>query len=315
MSYLTKELTENCFTISHEVGHNQNGIRLDAFLMQIFDKRSREKIKKSIQEGKITIERTQSPHLHLGSLKPSTSLFTGDKVQITSIKKQESEVNFKYKVLFEDDDLFIIDKPPNLPVHPAGRYFFNTLITHLRTHNANQEFYLAHRIDKETSGVLILAKNKNACTHLTEQFAQRKTEKTYLAIAHGVTPAEFEINDPLKKDEFSDLKVKMRVAKTEDDAQEARTQFKRLEAIKKFSLLLCIPKTGRQHQIRVHLAHAGYPIVGDKLYGVLEKETLLLPRHALHSHTISFTHPKTNKITKFVSPLPDDLKEFLDSQI
>ena len=330
----TSTLSTEQYVVTHLV--EQTGLRLDAFLKDRYRKRSREQIKKAIDGGSITVKRTQSPHLTIGKLKPASLLIHGDEVQVLSERKPEPEVNFNYKTIFEDETLLIIDKPPNLPVHPAGRYFFHTLLVHLKTHayqdplKAEREFYLVHRIDKETSGVLVLSKDREACVHLTQQFAQRTTEKKYLAIVHGITPEKFIVDLAMKRAERSLIDVKMMIAPEEQGGQNALTEFKRLGVYGKFSLLECAPKTGRQHQIRLHLESQGHPIVGDKLYGMPEdmavnfyerkqlsaeaEARLILPRHALHAAQIRFENPlQRGEILEFKSPLPKDLQDFLDA--
>ena len=334
-----KELTSQYFSVKYTVGPNQTGIRLDHFLVEHYRRRSRESLKKAIDSGAITVNRTQSPHLHIGKLKASTQLVFGDEVLVKSEKQEEPAVNFDYKILYEDDVLFVIDKPPNLPVHPSGRFFFNTLLTHLKTKghsnplNANEMYFLAHRIDKETSGVLVLTKDSESCAHIVEQFASRKTVKTYQAIVNGITPLHFECSDAMARSKKSRIALKMECMSEIDGGLTAQTQFKRLEVFKKpnglFSLIECYPKTGRQHQIRVHLERLGFPIVGDKLYGrdeefallFYERERLtpeaearlLIPRHALHAASLTFEHPKTGERLTFHSPLPQDLKQFLET--
>src|SRR4051812_45570598 len=153
-------------------------MRLDQFLKERYSRRSRAQIQRAIDQGVISIRRTQGPHLTVGRLKASLPLVGGDEVLVLSERKPEPPVSFDYKVIHEDELLLVIDKPPNLPVHPAGSYFFNTLLVHLRTNGhrereirAEREFFLVHRIDKETSGVLILAKERDVCAGLTAQFA------------------------------------------------------------------------------------------------------------------------------------------------
>lgn len=333
---VTHSLSSDQYLVTHSVGPNQNGIRLDSFLKDRYRRRTREQLKRAIGTGAVTLRRPQGPHLTVGRLKPSSQLVPGDEVLVLTERKPEPEVSFDYRVLFEDDVLFVIDKPPNLPVHPAGRYFFNTLLVHLKTQGhknpleADREFYLVHRIDKETSGILVIAKEKDACTHLTRQFAARTTQKRYLAITRGVTEEHFKIDLAMKRATNSLIELKMTVAAEEDGGQSASTTFRRLETRGDFSLVECIPKTGRQHQIRVHLEAAGHPIVGDKLYGMPESEALrfyerrlltpeaeaklLLPRHALHAAGIEFEHPVTGKRMEFRSELPDDLKAFFKQQ-
>ncbi|MCM2277463.1 MAG: RluA family pseudouridine synthase [Oligoflexia bacterium] len=329
--------SEDEYLVTHYVDRGETGTRLDAFLKSRYRKRSREAIKRAIDSGAITVSRNQSPHLTAGKLKPSFQLIEGDEVLVLSERKPEPEVCFDYRVIHEDDAILVIDKPSNLPVHPAGRYFFNTLLVHLRTQGhrnplkAEREFFLVHRIDKETSGILVLAKNREVANHLTRQFAERSTEKTYLAIARGETPAEFTLDLAMRKSTTSIIDVKMAIAPESDGGQSALTRFKRLSVHPTrhgiFSLVECYPKTGRQHQIRLHLEAAGHPIVGDKLYGMPEEEAvgfyerrhlspeaqarLILPRHALHAAGISFIHPATNLPARFTSPLPQDLHDFL----
>lgn len=333
---VTRELSADSYLVTHEVGPNQEGIRLDAFLKERYSRRSREALKRAIASGAITVRRTQGPHVTVGKLKASSQLIPGDEVLVLSERKPEPDVSFDYSVLYEDDVLFVIDKPANLPVHPAGRYFFNTLLVHLRTQahtqplKAEREFYLVHRIDKETSGVLVLAKDREVCAHLTRQFAERKTEKRYYAVVRGVPPEEFTVDQPMKRAERSLVALKMGPYPVERGGLPALTRFKRLETNGQFSLVECFPKTGRQHQIRLHLDVAGHPIVGDKLYGMPEEEAfrfyertlltpeaearLLLPRHALHSAGIRFQHPLTGEMREFRSELPKDLREFLDRE-
>lgn len=346
----THELkSEDHYLVTHTVDRGQTGIRLDAFLKDRYRKRSRETLKRAIESGAITVERRQGPHLTVGRLKPSSQLIGGDEVLVLTERKPEPEVSFDYQVIFEDETLFVISKPANLPVHPAGRYFFNTLLIHLKTEGhknplkAEREYFLVHRIDKETSGVLVLAKDKDVCNHITRQFAERKTEKRYLAIVHGECPEKFSVGLAMRRSRTSPIEVKMEAvpeghpttADFPDDpdaAQPAYTGFKRLSVHRNsrgvFSLVECYPKTGRQHQIRVHLESAGHPIVGDKLYGMPVEEALryyerkhitpeaearlLIPRHALHAAGIRFVHPMTGLTMDFSSPLPADLQRFLE---
>ncbi len=330
---VTHTLTSDHYLVTHSVGPNQNGIRLDTFLKERYRKRSREQLKKAIDSGAISVRRNQGPHLTVGRPKPSSQLIPGDEVLVLTERKPEPEVRFDYKILFEDEVLFVINKPPSLPVHPAGRYFFNTLLVHLKTQGhqtplkAEREYYLVHRIDKETSGVLVLAKVKEVCAHLTRQFAERTTLKRYLAIVRGQCPESFVVDLPLKRATQSLIELKMITSTVEEGGQPSLTTFRRLETFGDFSLVECLPKTGRQHQIRVHLDAVGYPIVGDKLYGMPEREALrfyerrhltpeaeaklLLPRHALHANWIQFTHPITGNRMEFEAPFPDDLSDFI----
>lgn len=360
MSQVTRELLANQFVVRHHVDPKLDGIRLDAFLKQYYRRRSREQIKRAIESGSISVIREQSPHLSVGRLKPSSPLVPGDSVLITSKRKPEPEVNFDYRILHQDDSLFVIDKPGNLPVHPAGRFFFNTLLTHLRTEgftrplDADREFFLAHRIDRETSGVLVLTRTAESCAAITEQFSSRTTEKRYLAIVHGEFPHErIDIDAPMSRVPGSRIALSMHVQALEEGGLPALTRVHRLGVIQRpegrFSLVECFPKTGRQHQIRVHLAHIGHPIVGDKIYSLPENQALrlfepdqtpppdplddttlsssmpfsapryipaeieaklILPRHALHAAGIRLKNPTNGRPMEFHSALPEDLRQF-----
>jgi 23S rRNA pseudouridine1911/1915/1917 synthase len=332
----SETVSDSHYLVTYEV--RQYGIRLDKFLKEHYRKRSREQLKKVIESGAISIQRQQSPHLTVGKLKPSLELIPGDEVFVMTERREEPAVNFDYTINYEDEVLFIINKPANLPVHPAGRYFFNTLLTHLKTQGhktplkADVTWYLAHRIDKETSGVLCLCKDKDASISLSAQFADRSTQKTYLAITKGHTPSEFTVDVPMIRSDSSMIALKMRTGTLAEGAVPSVTQFKRLGTYQHpqhgpFSLVECYPKTGRQHQIRLHLDTAGFPIVGDKLYGMPEEEAvrfferlrltpeaeakLIIPRHALHAAELKFVHPVSKKPMHFKSPLPDDLQGFL----
>jgi 23S rRNA pseudouridine1911/1915/1917 synthase len=333
---LTRSLTSDHYLVTHSVGPHQQGIRLDSFLKERYRRRSRSQLQRAIGTGVVTVQRNQSPHLQFGQPKPSSQLIPGDEVLVLTERKPEPAVCFDYEILFEDEALFVISKPPNLPVHPAGRYFFNTLLVHLKTQGhqkplkAEHDYYLVHRLDKETSGILVLAKQKAFCASVTLQFAERSIRKRYLAIVKGICPPEFTVDLPLMRTTRSLIELKMMTATLEEGGQPSHTDFKRLSLHGEYSLVECFPKTGRQHQIRVHLEAAGYPIVGDKLYGLPEEEALrfydrklltpeaeaklLLPRHALHAASIQFKHPITNKMMSFDSPLPADLKQFLTLQ-
>ena len=322
------------YLVTWTVQPGEVGMRLDLFLKEKYRKLSREYLQKSIKDGNVTLNHK--------STKPSQVLRDQDKVFVLSKKGDEPEVDFAYKILFQDEDVLVIDKPGNLPVHPSGRYFFHTLLTQLRVENGNEvdqkkEFYIVHRIDRETSGVLVVGKNPAAAASLVSQFEQRKTNKEYLAVVKGVVEQNvFEVNAPMARDPRSEIRLKMHVAELDPTGEPlyvprsellpALTQFEVVERLQGFTILKCKPHTGRQHQIRVHLHHLGHPIAGDKLYGTdaslflrSMQEILALPvgdglwlkRHALHAHRLEFSHPKTQERMSFSSPLPPELDDFV----
>ncbi len=247
----------------------------------------------------------------------------------------ETPVPTEIPVLYEDDQLLAVDKPPLLPVHPTARYYRNTLIRVLLDARPNEFLSLGHRLDRETSGVLLVAKSRECDRALKRLFEKRVgVRKTYTAITWGIPAAPasggsiLRCEKSLEIDSDSRFRVKMRVGDG-PSARRAATGFEvRARALadgKTYALVVCHLETGRQHQIRVHLASLGVPVVGDKLYGPDERlfarsvdgeltladlAVLELPRHALHAAEISLPHPMTGTPLTIVSPLAPDLDAF-----
>jgi 23S rRNA pseudouridine1911/1915/1917 synthase len=331
------ETTAETYLVTWTVEPGEAGMRLDLFLKAKYKRLSREYIQKYIKDGKATLNHKTS--------KPGQVLRVQDKVYVLSTNQgKEPEVDFNFKRLYEDESVLVVEKPGNLPVHPSGRYFFHTLLTQLRVENGNEvdqrkEFYLVHRIDRETSGVLVIAKTPKAAASLVSQFEKREIDKEYLAIAVGNIEQDiFDVDAPLAKDADAEIKLKMKVAEVDSVSGEplylpksevlpAKTHFEVVERLHGFTIVKCRPHTGRQHQIRVHLWHVGHPIAGDKLYGtesafflrslqeILEvplPHGLSLKRHALHAYRISFRHPDTDARMTFESPFPPELASLLE---
>jgi 23S rRNA pseudouridine1911/1915/1917 synthase len=289
ISKIHKHLIGEEYLVTHRVPEKNNGMRLDRFLMDRYRRRSREQLKRAIEVGAITVIRTGLHH-PTGKMKASFSLQHNDVVHVLSRRKPEPAVNFDYTVLYEDADILVVDKPANLPVHPAGKYFFHTLLIHLKTSGfqnsleSERVFYLVHRIDKETSGVLLLAKTKAACAILTSQFKERLTHKYYLAIVKGAPKTDtFQVGSAIGKIKGSRVGLKMYAVPEENGGQSALTHFEKVETRTgpqgTFSLMACFPRTGRQHQIRIHGELAGIPLVGDKIYGLSDDEVIALLDH------------------------------------
>jgi len=242
------------------------------------------------------------------------------------------------RTLWEDEHLLVVDKPPMMTVHPTARHHRYTLIKYLEEQRPDEHLSLIHRLDRETSGVLFIAKSKEADrdfkiglekrSKASARAAERgeevaaQSDKTYLAITWGV-PEEGIVTEPLEADP-SPLRVKMSIAK-KGTGLAARTGVEVLDQVEGYALVRCHLHTGRQHQIRVHLAHLGTPIVGDKLYGPDELllargaddelteddlRALELPHHALHAAVHRITHPFTGERHVFEARFPEDLMEF-----
>lgn len=279
-------------------------------------------------------------------LKPSDRLRAESFVVLWRQPPDESDEPVPIPVLYEDEHLLVVDKPALLTVHPTARHHKNTVISLLEAERPGEFLSLIHRLDRETSGILMLARSSEADRAFKRKLEDRSRAethqygltpddgptigKTYLAITWGVPPAGL-IDRPLEPDTDNSLRVKMRVATGEvgsgSPGMEARTLVEVLEARQGYALVRCRLLTGRQHQIRIHLASLGFPVVGDKLYGPDERllaraadgeltpediEKLELPRQALHAHEYRLEHAMTGEQLNLIAPLPQDLQEFWD---
>lgn len=237
----------------------------------------------------------------------------------------EPEVPRDYRVIYCDGPLIVIDKPAGLPVHATARYHRHTLMAFLREDYDPPYPRLVHRLDKETSGILLLCRDPVLESALKGELAHRRVHKRYLAIVKGRLPQdEGMIDAPIGRHPESGIRVKMCVR---PEGLPARTRYRCLHRRGDYALVAAEPETGRQHQIRVHLSHLGAPLVGDKLYGpdpacMLEYlETgwteslaarLELPRHALHAAHVELRHPERGETLVLDCPLPADLQAFWD---
>ncbi|MDJ0763947.1 MAG: RluA family pseudouridine synthase [Myxococcota bacterium] len=256
-------------------------------------------------------------------LKPNYSVSAGEHITLYRPRPDEPDVNRTFGVLFEDKWILAVDKPAGLPVHPTARFHRNTLTALLREQYGDTPPILAHRIDRETSGVLLCAKTREAERLLKVMFAKRGIAKRYLAIVRGMpAPRASRIEIPLGPDVASPIRVKMA---HQPDGLSALTEYRVLTGNADASLVECRPRTGRQHQIRAHFESIGHPIVGDKMYGVEPALFLsylangLTPdlerrfgaqRQLLHASAVMFCHPLTGEDLALESPLPDDMQMY-----
>jgi 23S rRNA pseudouridine1911/1915/1917 synthase len=311
-----KDIEPHWLALKFEVKREQAGWRADIFISNQIPRLSRTRVKQIIE---------RSAYDNAGNrIKPNRPVREGEVITIYRPPPKEPEVTRRFEVLYEDDWILGIDKPSGLPVHPTARYHTNTLTALLRERYGENRPVIAHRIDSETSGVLLCAKTKESERRLKLMFAKRQIQKTYLAIVFGVpNPKEGKIEEPIGPDVTGPVKVKMACRV---DGLPALTEYRVLESGQNMSLIECIPRTGRQHQIRAHLAHIGHSIVGDKMYG---KDPHLFieyieqgptpeiyaragaSRHFLHAASVSFLHPMTSTSITIQSPLPEDMKERL----
>ena len=286
----------------------QPGVRLDKFVSENCPGLSRSQAQKIIDDSFVTV----------GGLmeKASHKTETGERIEITIPPPAPSGLlpeAIPVKILYEDNDLLVIDKPAGLTVHPAPGHPSHTLVNAVLSHLSEIEDEadvtrpgIVHRLDKDTSGVMLVAKNNVALANLSGQFKSRSVKKVYLTLVKGILkPERGVIEAPIGRD--SGDRKKMAIT-GESRGRQARTNYRVLRYVGKNSLLEITPETGRTHQIRVHLAAIGYPVIGDATYG---KKSAYLNRQFLHAQRLGFYLPSSGKFVEFESPLPEDLQKAL----
>ena len=286
------------------------GTRLDLYLAEKIPEKSRSHIQKIISEGKVTVDEK--------IVKPNYKIVGGEKISVEEINAVEGVFfaeNLPLNILYEDADIIVINKIRGMTVHPAENVTSGTLVNALLYHckdlsgiNGVKRPGIVHRLDKDTSGVMVVAKNDFAHVNLAEQIKNKTAIRTYLAIVHGVLRDDKGIiNGAIGRDKFDRKKMAVTA-----DGKFAVTEFKVLERFKNFSYVECKLQTGRTHQIRVHMSEIGHPLVGDEKYSA-RKNPFDINGQALHSHTLSLTHPKTGERMNFIASLPDDMKKILEN--
>jgi 23S rRNA pseudouridine1911/1915/1917 synthase len=291
--------------------------RLDAYLRGRFPAVSRGAIQRLIEQGHIRVNGE--------TVKPTHHPHAGEEIRVHWPDARAAEAQpeaMALDILFEDKDLLVLNKPPGLVVHPAAGHEEHTLVNALLHHCAGQlsgiggvaRPGIVHRLDKETSGCLIAAKNDATHVALAEQFAGRTLEKIYHAIVCGEVPrASGEIRASIARHPTH----RKRMAVTDGSGREARTSYRALKRLNHATLLEATLHTGRTHQIRVHFLHLGHPVMGDSIYGDRQNKRLTeltgcaAPRQMLHARKLSFVHPRTKKKLTFEAPWPDDFQKVL----
>ena len=311
--------------LSSIIRKQDEGLTLIDFLSRRFRYQTRETWQRLILEGEVT--------LNGGSASIDSILKKKDAVAYTVVL-DEPPVDKRIRVLHEEESFLAAFKPGNLPSHADGNYIKHTFIHLLKERMQAGGYHgylnLVHRLDRETSGIMIVAKTKDAARSLAMQFEAGDVEKEYMAVTRGVIPENaIDLDGPIAPDPGSIISIRKCVVPTgSPNAQTAFTRFEVLERLCGHTLVRCIPKTGRTNQIRVHLAHLGHSLAGDKLYGRSDQQFLEYvqgvrakrfdplpwmdaPRQMLHASTIAFRHPETGTRISYAASLPEDMQTFI----
>ncbi len=291
------------------------GMRLDRALAEAHPALSRAQWQKMLREKAVLIDGRPPA-------KSSAKLRGGEVAVVTIPAVTETELipeDIPLTVLFEDAHLLVVNKAAGMVVHPAVGNETGTLVNAILHHCPDLEGIgnekrpgIVHRLDKDTSGAIVVAKNDHALRTLQAQFADRTVEKTYLALVDGyMLPEKAFVDAPIGRDPKHRKKMVVIPRGSSHTAREAQTEYAVTQRYEKHSMVRCHPKTGRTHQIRVHLAYVGFPIVGDRVYG-RRKQELLPERHFLHAAELAFAHPVTGEMMRVTAALPPELQAILD---
>mgnify|MGYP001104005196 FL=1 len=309
---MKKNISLSYRTIAEDVGE-----RLDSVIAREFAQFSRVHIQKWIKDGKLLLD---------GEIvKPKQPLKINQLIFVETSEEptlEDGPEDIPIEIIFEDEDIIIINKQPGLVVHPGAGNRTGTLVNALLHHDDELSFLpragIVHRLDKDTSGIMVVAKNEFSYLNLVSQLKERKVNRHYLAIVVGEPLSGSTINEPIGR--HPKLRTKQAVT---DAGKEAITKFKIKERMGGYTLLNVSLETGRTHQIRVHLAFINFPVLGDSVYGgrkkfaagiseTVKKEILKFPRQALHAEKLEFIHPTSGKKVNYSAKIPKDLIQLIE---
>ena len=293
--------------MSAKVPQALGGLRLDQALARMFPQYSRNRLQQWVRSGHIRINGARC--------EPRKFVAGGEVIEIAPPPAPQGAApaaqRMPLKIVFEDRDLIVIDKPVGLVVHPGAgvpdRTLLNALLAHAPELSAVPRAGIVHRIDKDTSGLLVVAKNVIAQAKLAEQLASRTVRRVYLALVHGDPPASGVIDAPVGRD----TRARTRMAVTRR-GKDARTRYRVLERYGRAALVECRLETGRTHQIRVHFQFIRHPLIGDTVYRRGTRHAVLFARQALHAAELELVHPRSGKTMHWRSPLPRDMATLLE---
>lgn len=290
------------------ITENEAGMRADVALAQLLEI-TRSNMQKLLEEGRAVREQKV--------IKSNYRVKAGEEILVNLPEPQPLDVqpeNIPLDIIYEDDDVVVVNKARGMVVHPAAGNYNGTLVNALLYHCKNLSGIngvirpgIVHRLDKDTSGIMICAKNDSAHLSLSEQIQSKTAQRTYLAVVRGNVKNDSGIIETQIARDKNDRK---KMAVVTEGGRQAITEYEVVERFGKYTVVKCRLKTGRTHQIRVHMEYLGYPLVGDPKYSPM-KTPFAINGQALHSLTLSFTHPRTGERLTFEAPLPEDMKKIL----
>ncbi|MCK4994475.1 MAG: RluA family pseudouridine synthase [Candidatus Omnitrophica bacterium] len=298
--------------LNFKVTASESDQRIDKFLViKLENDFSRTDIKKFIDQGSVCLNDQEVKAHQKVKENNSIEIVVWDQSKQTDVPAVEIPIN----IIHEDDFIFVVNKCAGMVVHPAAGHYDDTLVNALLFHTSSLSDVngltrpgIVHRLDKDTSGLIVVAKDNKTHRFLANQFKDHEVKKMYMAIVSGsVEYDEGIIDEPISRSPHDRKKMKISYV----DSREARTRYRVLSRSKDASVLEVFPQTGRTHQIRVHMAHLGHPILGDKQYGKNQSK-YPIKRQALHAKKLSFTHPQTNKFVEFMAEVPADMQSIIE---
>ena len=311
-----------------EASKGQSALRVDKFLMNMIENTTRNKIQQAAENGSILVNDL--------AVKSNYKVKAGDVVRLVLAHPTYEQLltpeNIPLDIVYEDDQLLVINKPAGMVVHPGHGNYSGTLVNALAYHfenlpmNSSERPGLVHRIDKDTTGLLVVAKTELAMAYLSKQFAEKTSEREYVALVWGnIEEDEGTVEGNIGRHDTN--RMRMAVHESDEKGKPAVTHYKVLERFGYVTLVSCQLETGRTHQIRVHMKHIGHTLFNDERYGgdsILKGTTFtkykqfvdncfkVLPRQALHAKTLGFEHPITKEFLRFNSPIPQDLLDCIE---
>ncbi|GJI59473.1 MULTISPECIES: RluA family pseudouridine synthase [Bacillus] len=292
------------------VSEEQTSERLDKFLSTTEPEWSRTQVQQWVKDGLIEVNGKQ--------VKANYKVQAGDQIKVEIPDPEALDVeaeSMDLDIYYEDEDVLVVNKPRGMVVHPAPGHVTGTLVNGLMAHcndlsgiNGVMRPGIVHRIDKDTSGLLMVAKNDMAHESLVNQLVAKTVTRKYTAVVHGIIQHDTgTIDAPIGRDK----KDRQSMTVTKENAKQAVTHFDVMERFKDFTVVECRLETGRTHQIRVHMKYIGYPLAGDPKYG--PRKTVDFNGQLLHAGVLGFDHPRTGEYMEFTAPIPADMQAFIDS--